>query len=259
LERAEFERMVREALEELPEEFHRLLGGLQVVVEDYPDDELMEEWGAVPPDYPFGLYEGLALPDSDAHDEFEGRLVLYQRPLETWSRDQGELRDQIRRTVYHELGHRFGFPEGTMPDELRGGVGGRWTHDALWREARRYLIQAEHDLAAAQAMDQAQARDWTLTAAVVAADRALQGALLACGVEPEVFAQDGLGELLARLTHYDQDWRKLRGLIRLHRITMDMGAAGLPGPAERVRLRAVRQALHLAEAAVQKARREVNG
>ncbi|MCX7750229.1 MAG: metallopeptidase family protein [Candidatus Bipolaricaulota bacterium] len=241
--RERFEELVREALAELPEGFQRYLNGLEVRVEDYPDDELMREWGLVPPDYPFGMYDGPALPDVDTPGDFPGTIVLFQRPLEQWCRDEDELRDQIRRTVYHELGHRFGFSDEGMLDELRGGVGDHWTEEERRAEAVRHLRQAEGDLAAAQALLVQGHPDWALDAALVASDRALRAYLLARGADPEAIGYDGIPELLARAARLDPSFRRFRPLLRLNGVSLDMGDPGAPPPRDRVRPKAAEEAV----------------
>ncbi|MBC7169630.1 metallopeptidase family protein [Candidatus Bipolaricaulota bacterium] len=254
LSREGFEALVREALAELPAEFRRYLNGLEVRVEDYPDDELMAEWGLVPPDYPFGMYEGPALPDVDTPSDFPGTIVLYQRPLEEWCRTEDELRDQVRRTVYHELGHRFGYSDEGMLDELRGGAGVPWSEEARHAEAERHLRQAEHDLAAAEVLLAAERFDWALDAALAAADRALRALLLAWGGDPEAIAHDGIPNLLARAVRRAPAFRRFKVLLRLDAVSLDMGEAGALPPGERVRPAAARDAVAHAQDLVAEAR-----
>ncbi|HEU68384.1 MAG TPA: metallopeptidase family protein [Candidatus Acetothermia bacterium] len=254
-----FEELVREALAELPTEFRRYLNGLEVRVEDYPDDELMAEWGLVPPDYPFGMYEGPTLPDVDTPGDFPGTIVLYRRPLEQWCRTEDELGDQVRRTVYHELGHRFGFSDEGMLDELRGGVGVPWSEEEHRAEALRHLRQAEHDLAAAETLLAAGRNDWALDAALAAADRALRAFLLAWGGDPEAIGHDGIPDLLARAVHHDPAFRRFRPLLRLNGISLDMGEAGAPPPAARVRPTVARDAVAHAHDLVAEARAAQGG
>lgn len=247
ISRERFEELVREALAELPAEFRRYLNGLEVRVEDYPDDELMAEWGLVPPDYPFGMYEGASLPDVDTPSDFPGTIVLYKRPLEAWAQNEAELRDQVRRTVYHELGHRFGYSDEGMLDELRGGAGTSWPEEARQAEADRHLRQAEHDLAAAEALLAAECHDWALDSALVAADRALRAFLLVQGEDPEAIGHDGVPDLLARATRHNPDLRRLKNLLRLDGISLDMGDAGALPPADRVRPRTAHDAVSSAQ------------
>ncbi|HAZ30236.1 TPA: hypothetical protein DCY65_01530 [Candidatus Acetothermia bacterium] len=253
MNRERFERLVKEALAELPPEFRRYLNGLEVRVEDYPDDELMMEWGLVPPDYPFGMYEGAALPDVDIPNDFPGTMVLYKRPLEAWCQSEAELRDQVRRTVFHEIGHRFGFSDEGMLDELRAGAGTPWSEGKRRAEAERHLRQATDDLAAAGTLFAGGYPDWTVDAALAAADRGLRALLLGHGEDPEVVAHDDLPELLARAVRHDPTLRRLRPLLRLDRIALGMGDAGTPPPAERVRPAVARDALAYAREIVARA------
>lgn len=254
VKRERFERLVREALDELPPEFRRYLRGLEVRIEDYPDDELMREWGLVPPDYPFGMYEGPALPDVDTPTDFPGTIVLFRRPLEAWCQTEDELRDQVRRTVYHELGHRLGFSDEGMVDELRGGAGVPWPAEARVAEAERHLRQAESDLAAAELLARDGRHDWALDAALAAADRALRAFLLGRGEDPEAIGHDGIPELLARAVRHVPELRRLRPLLRLDGVSLGMGDPGAPPPAQRVRAKDAEEALRCAREAVAKAR-----
>lgn len=254
LNQERFERLVREALAELPAEFQRYLNGLEVRVEDYPDDDLMAEWALVPPDYPFGMYDGVSLPDVDTPSDFPGTVVLYKRPLEAWAQNEAELRDQVRRTVYHELGHRFGYSDEGMLDELRAGAGTPWPEEACQAEASRHLRQAEHDLAAAEALLAAERYDWALDSALVAADRALRAFLLFRSEAPEAIGHDGIPDLLARAIRQNPELRQLKSLLRLDGISLDMGDAGALPPADRVRPRTAQDAVASAQNLVRAAR-----
>jgi predicted Zn-dependent protease with MMP-like domain len=113
--RRAFEKMVKEAMETLPQELKEQLENVAFIVEDEPSD-LPDEWEEDDQDL-LGLYHGVsrknrgfwygnALPD---------RILIYQRPLERISTTLQELEENIRQTVVHEVGHYFGFDE----EELR--------------------------------------------------------------------------------------------------------------------------------------------
>jgi len=97
-----FDDHVRAALDELPPDLPAALENVAVVVEDeHPDD----------PDL-LGLYHGVPLPErGDMAGVLPDTISIYRLPLEESFPDPAELRDEIRITVLHELGHYFGLDE----------------------------------------------------------------------------------------------------------------------------------------------------
>ena len=63
--RKHFERLVAQALRDIPESFREAMENVALVVEDYPQPELLEEMGIEPPDTLYGLYQGTPLPERD--------------------------------------------------------------------------------------------------------------------------------------------------------------------------------------------------
>ena len=97
-----FDDHVRAALDELPPEMAVALTNVAVVIEDEnPDD----------PDL-FGLYHGVPLPErGDMAGVPPDKISIYRLPLEETFPDADDLREEIRITVLHELGHYFGLDE----------------------------------------------------------------------------------------------------------------------------------------------------
>jgi predicted Zn-dependent protease with MMP-like domain len=93
----EFRALVREAIDELPLEFHRVLEHVAVVIADSGRRE-----------HAYGLYQG----DTVARDFFHDRIVIFR---DTLTRDFGHdpelLRAQVTRTLRHELAHHLGWGE----------------------------------------------------------------------------------------------------------------------------------------------------
>ena len=102
-----FDDTVRAALDELPREIAAGLRNVAVIVEDENADD---------PDV-FGLYHGVPLPErGDETGLAPDTISIYRRPLEAAFPDPGELREEIRITVLHELAHYFGFDEEQIED-----------------------------------------------------------------------------------------------------------------------------------------------
>jgi predicted Zn-dependent protease with MMP-like domain len=99
---AEFEALVAEALDGIPDEFARYLDNVSVVVEDEPDEEGL-----------YGLYQGIPLSER-THDfaaALPDRISIYRGPLVRDFRSRAQIRRQIRLTVVHEIAHFFGLDE----------------------------------------------------------------------------------------------------------------------------------------------------
>ncbi len=92
-----FGTIVRAALDELPLDFHAALEHVAVVISDGGIER-----GA------YGLYEG----DTVAHDYFHDRIVIFRDALlRDFGHDPLLLKEQVRRTVRHELAHHLGWGE----------------------------------------------------------------------------------------------------------------------------------------------------
>lgn len=113
-----FERLVVEALDTLPPFFQEKMNNVEVLVEKWPSPTTLKESGT-PPGYTLlGLYQGIPLTER-THDYnlvVPDTITLYQGPIEEAAGNDFEaIREQVRRTVMHELAHHFGIDD----DRLR--------------------------------------------------------------------------------------------------------------------------------------------
>ncbi|MEW6755297.1 MAG: metallopeptidase family protein [Candidatus Latescibacterota bacterium] len=113
MRRREFQRLAERALERIPRPFRQAMANVAVVVEDWPDSDLMEEVTGDPDAVLYGLFDGTALPDRSLGDPAEVPAVirLYQGPLEEDFPDLGELAREIEVTLVHEIAHFMGLDE----------------------------------------------------------------------------------------------------------------------------------------------------
>src|SRR5918911_474327 len=111
--RDRFNRLVEDALREIPRRFRAAMKNVAVVVEDEPPPEVLEEMEIEPPDTLFGLYQGTPLPERGwaYGNTLPDRISIYQRPIEEACEDDDEIRDCVAETVIHEFGHYFGMSE----------------------------------------------------------------------------------------------------------------------------------------------------
>jgi predicted Zn-dependent protease with MMP-like domain/Flp pilus assembly protein TadD len=103
----EFDALVEEALDSIAPEFDPYLQQVAVAVQDYPPAD------AEP--FLLGLYVGVPRTER-AHDEVDhlDRVFIFKRNLETEFPGREALREEIRKTVIHEIAHHFGFGEEDM-------------------------------------------------------------------------------------------------------------------------------------------------
>ncbi len=112
----EFEALVEQALDGLPEEFADLLDNVVVMVEDEPDPEFLET--DFDPDRELlGIY--LGTPQDERGTFYMGlpdRVIIYRGPILRVCDNRRQVVRQVRDTVVHELGHHFGLEEEDMPN-----------------------------------------------------------------------------------------------------------------------------------------------
>lgn len=107
--RSEFEDLVAEAIDEVPDEFAAALDEVAVVVEERGPRDM----GPL-----YGLYQGVPLIDGPPPSgALPARIAIYMHPLLEHCRSEDEVVEQVRITVLHELGHHLGFDEDRL-DEL---------------------------------------------------------------------------------------------------------------------------------------------
>jgi predicted Zn-dependent protease with MMP-like domain len=111
MDRATFEAIVIEALESLPTQFSRYLDEVEIRVELRPRSEHRRAAGIKPWQTVYGLYEGVPRTERDGSALLPDIITIFQEPLVRDYPGRSELREQVRRTVLHELAHYFGISD----------------------------------------------------------------------------------------------------------------------------------------------------
>jgi len=120
LTESEFAALVAEALGSLPEEFRARMENVSVEVHPLPARLLLRSMRLRQSDRQrlLGLYHGVPLTEKSVQNpvDWPERIYLFQRNIEAACRSRGEIVEQIRRTVLHEIGHHFGMTEQDLED-----------------------------------------------------------------------------------------------------------------------------------------------
>jgi predicted Zn-dependent protease with MMP-like domain len=107
-----FEELVAEAVETLPEEFSQKMENIDVVVEDMPSQSQLRRSRLGKNMTLLGLYEGVPLTERTSNYGLVApdKITIFQRPIEenSNSKDEMDIKEEIRKTVLHEIAHHFG-------------------------------------------------------------------------------------------------------------------------------------------------------
>ncbi|MFC1520944.1 metallopeptidase family protein [Elusimicrobiota bacterium] len=109
----EFEEIVEEALEGLPQGLRNKMQNIVVTVEKAPTGRQLKQLKMGKRGLLLGLYEGY--PYNKRGHNYSGvmpdRITIFQKPIEKTCDTHEEMLESIRKTVIHEIGHYFGFGE----------------------------------------------------------------------------------------------------------------------------------------------------
>ena len=113
-----FAELVREALRDIPGPFAAHLEDVCIDVEAVPDPVACKEGGVDDPRDLLGLYQGTPLTERSVEHSVQlpDRIILYQRNIERTCRSRREIIREIRKTVFHEVGHHFGLDEDDLAE-----------------------------------------------------------------------------------------------------------------------------------------------
>lgn len=108
MSRRDFDDLVSQALDLIPERFTQAMDNVVVLVEDqHPSRNL------------YGLYHGVAL--TSRTTSYSGLLpdtiTIYREPILQFAHDEESARHQVATTVIHEVAHHFGIDDDRL-DEL---------------------------------------------------------------------------------------------------------------------------------------------
>jgi predicted Zn-dependent protease with MMP-like domain len=119
LERARFRRLVREAVATLPPDLLQRVQNVDIVVQRPPNPRDRKVAGLGPGGTLLGLYHGIPLTRRGEYYNLvlPDKISVYQEPIESICYTDDDIREQVRKTVIHELGHDFGIDDDRL-DEL---------------------------------------------------------------------------------------------------------------------------------------------
>ncbi len=112
MSREEFEQITEHAFESLPQRFREAIENVGVVIEDYPEDDIVRKMKLHSKYQLLGLYQGIPLPHRGSWygmtPIIPDKISLYQKNIEALCRTESEIVAKIHEVLIHEIGHYFG-------------------------------------------------------------------------------------------------------------------------------------------------------
>ena len=125
MQRTEFEKLVAEGFERLPQWVREKIKNVALLVEDEPSEEDRKAEGLSDEETLLGLYKGIPLSARGEHygvgPTMPDTITLYQMPIEqAAAEDNKDVRDVVAETIWHEFAHHFGMDEGEVRAREQG-------------------------------------------------------------------------------------------------------------------------------------------
>lgn len=105
----EFDTIISEALDSLPQKYTSRLKNVAIIYEDEPSQEQREQLQLHCNQTLYGLYEGIPLPKRGGMTPLlPDKITIFKVPLAFSSQNIDELKEQVHHTLWHEMAHYFG-------------------------------------------------------------------------------------------------------------------------------------------------------
>lgn len=114
--------IVVECLEAFHPSLREFLGNVAIILEEVPSEDLLMQYDPpAAPTHILGYFSGVSLQERSLENPWSnlpGAIVLFRRNLSRYARNREELLDELRVTIFHEVGHFLGLDEEDL--EKRG-------------------------------------------------------------------------------------------------------------------------------------------
>lgn len=106
----QFDQLITQAMDELPQKYIKGLENVAIVMVDDPTPEQQKQMQLCSHKQLLGLYEGIPLTKRGAGYNFvlPDKITLFKNPILAVVKDENELFERIKRTLWHEIAHYYG-------------------------------------------------------------------------------------------------------------------------------------------------------
>lgn len=111
MENTEFEELILKFISEIPEKFKKGMKNIDIIV-DYDNYSHKNDSEKKPGEVTLGLYQGLPNTERPGHyRNVPDIITIYKKSLESISKNDNELSDNLKKVLLHEIGHYYGIDE----------------------------------------------------------------------------------------------------------------------------------------------------
>ncbi len=112
----EFKALIERAMGELSREHIESLDHVAILIADEPSPEQRHKLKLRGSDLLFGLYEGVPRTLRSGYESgiLPDTITIFKNPIMAVARNERELYEQVKRTVWHEIAHYYGISHDEM-------------------------------------------------------------------------------------------------------------------------------------------------
>lgn len=106
----QFETVINQAMDELPEQHIKGLKNVAITFEDEPSAEQREKLKLSCHQSLYGLYEGIPLTKRNGNYSMvlPDKITIFKFPILQSSRSMSDIKQQVKHTLWHEIAHYYG-------------------------------------------------------------------------------------------------------------------------------------------------------
>lgn len=110
IEDKDFEKIINEAMDELPKEYIERLNNVAITYEDEPTSEQRQKLKLHCNQTLFGLYEGIPLTKRNSGYSLvlPDKITIFKLPILAVASNMDDVKKQTKRTLWHEIAHFYG-------------------------------------------------------------------------------------------------------------------------------------------------------
>ena len=118
MRKADFEELVRDAVEQLPDDFLAIMSNVDVQVRRWPTRRQLRHATLDEGETLLGLYEGVPVTDRGGNYNMvlPDIITVFQGPIEGMCSTTEEIVKEVRETITHEVAHYFGISDAELEE-----------------------------------------------------------------------------------------------------------------------------------------------